>query len=133
MRSTLGMSELHSRKTLPVQACRCSGVPAAKLAVEIAAKASPKMAARGDMKKLEPKRREFLELFFTAKILCLAAPVPRLALAALQFTLPDWIARSVTPVTAARRRRDVLLMLAKARCIGPANRAGTFECALPVR
>jgi hypothetical protein len=89
IRSTFGISELHSRKTSPVQAWRCSGVPAAKLAVEIAANASAKMDARGDIKNLE--------CFLTVK--SSGCDLPRLASADPLLTLSDRIAAGVTPVT----------------------------------
>jgi hypothetical protein len=60
------MSELQSRNTSPVQAWRCSGVPAAKPAVETDASASAKIATRGDTKNLEPKLDVFFGWLLTA-------------------------------------------------------------------
>lgn len=60
------MSELHSRKTSGVHACRCASVPAAKQVAVDAASAKATNAARDDGMKPAAKIVVLYELLFTA-------------------------------------------------------------------
>ncbi|MGZ3412080.1 MAG: hypothetical protein ACXWKC_08170 [Xanthobacteraceae bacterium] len=66
IRSTLGISELHSRNTSGVHACRCASVPAAKHVTVDAANAKATNAARDGAKKPAAKIVALFGLFFTA-------------------------------------------------------------------